>query len=261
GFSATAWELAEEGTIPNPIGMCPVVPFVNRPSLVNPEGMGEFEDAIDVQDRINVGLLHPLTISSTQAFRQRWATGLQLEDEDGAPIEMFDPGEDTLWAVENDDAKFGDFSQADLRPIIEAIAADVRDCAATTHTPAYYLMGKIEANSGEQLKAADAPLNSKVHERFRFFAPSWSKVQRLIAAYLGIELPPLLKIEWRDPEIRSVAELSDAAVKKQAAGVPWRQRMKDLGYDSETIRDMESQRADDALNALLAAPLPQQNAP
>ncbi|CAO0836111.1 Phage portal protein, SPP1 Gp6-like OS=Streptomyces microflavus OX=1919 GN=Smic_81350 PE=4 SV=1 [Streptomyces microflavus] len=53
---------------------------------------------------------------------------------------------------------------------------------------------------------------------------------------------------WRDPESRSISEMADAAVKKASAGVPWRQRMEDMGYTPAQIDRMEIDRAADALN-------------
>jgi hypothetical protein len=58
---------------------------------------------------------------------------------------------------------------------------------------------------------------------------------------------------WRDPESRSISELADAAVKAESAGVPWRQRMEDMGYTPTQIARMEIDRAADAITAQAAA--------
>ena len=52
---------------------------------------------------------------------------------------------------------------------------------------------------------------------------------------------------WRDPEIRSQAQLVDAVQKKNAIGVPWEQCMEDLGYTPLQIDRMASMRETDAL--------------
>ena len=72
------------------------------------------------------------------------------------------------------------------------------------------------------------------------------------------DLSSTLEVVWADPESRSLADLSDAAVKQQAAGVPWRQRMELLGYTPAQIDGMEADRAQDAILASLAAPGPAQ---
>src|SRR5690606_18003352 len=58
------WDVDEgegdDGVAENPTKpMVPVVPFVNRPD-VDRMGFGEFEDVIDIQDRINQGTLDRL---------------------------------------------------------------------------------------------------------------------------------------------------------------------------------------------------------
>jgi hypothetical protein len=85
------------------------------------------------------------------------------------------------------------------------------------------------------------------------FGEDWEEVFRL--GLLAIDDPRssdvALEVDWANPESRSMAELVDAATKKQAVGVPWRQNMKDLGYSPQEIDDMDTERAGDAL---LAAP-------
>src|SRR5690606_5683968 len=81
-WEASHWEV-EDDPVLNPLAPdVPVVPLVNRPEKRR-MGFGEFEDVLDIQDRINQTALDRLVTGAVQAFRQRWASGVKLEDEDG----------------------------------------------------------------------------------------------------------------------------------------------------------------------------------
>lgn len=232
------------------LGVVPVVPFVNRQRL-NGDGLAEFEDVIDIQDRINHMLLDRMVIGYLQAFRQRWATGVNLEDEDGRAELPFVPGVDLLWATPDEKAKFGDFDEADLRQLLDAVKDDVRDLAAVSRTPPHYLLGDVANLSAEALDAAEAGLVAKVVNRQDAFGEQWEQVIRIAFRYLEDPRADVVDSEtlWAPAQRQSVSKLADAAVKEKEAGVPWRQRMERLGFTPAEISRMESQRTQDALLA------------
>ncbi|MEU7096063.1 phage portal protein [Kitasatospora aureofaciens] len=254
-WQATSWEVdPDKPPVPNPIGEVPVIPFVNRRQRA-PMGMGEFEDVTDIQDRINVTVLDRLVTQAMQAYRQRWVKGVDVEDENGNPQRPFDPGADLLWIVPDEDAAFGDFQATDLKPILSASAADIRDLAAISRTPPHYLLADIANVSGDALAAAESGLTSKVKDRAVEFGESWERVIRLAGKYIGSDIGTDSTIVWADPERRTLAELADAAVKWEAAGVPFRERMSLLGFTPSEIDRMEAERMKDALIASLNSPL------
>ena len=251
-WSATRWvvdqEEGQDGRADAPIpGTVPVIPFINRADL-HGRGMGEFADVVDIQDRINNTVLNRLVVAAMQAFRQRVLTGPELERED-IP---FDPGADLLWVLDDPNFRITELGQADLTPLLRAVEADVRDLAAITRTPPHYLLAGIINVSGDALKAAETGLVSKTLERQRQFGESWEQVLGLALRLVGRDMPVDAETIWADPESRSMAELADAALKKQSVGVPWRQTMEDLGYTPAQIRRMEVDRARDAFQAALA---------
>jgi len=241
------------GVAVNPLAPhVPVVPFINRPEKCR-MGFGEFEDVTDVQDRINQHVLDRMVTSATQAFRQRWMTGTEIKGQ-------FDPGADLIWWVEDDKAKFGDFSPADLRMFIDAIRADVEHMASITRTPPYYLLGQMANLSGDALTAAEAGLVAKARRRMAQFGESWEEVQGLAFQLTGRQVEIEAETVWAEPERKNEAASADAGVKKQAVGVPWRQLMEDLGYTPAQIARMDVMRAAEAMRAALLAP-PAQPAP
>lgn len=239
--SSKGW-LRDGPAIPNVLGQVPVVPFINRAAL-NSRGCSEFGDVLDIQDRINTVILDRLVIGKMQAYRQRWARGLKLEDSGGNQVESFDPGSDLLWAVEDPDVVFGEFGTTDLRPLLDAARSDVNDLAAITRTPPQYLLGALANLSGDALREARMGLTAKVRDRMSEFGESWEAVDRLAAMYTGRDVPEDSEMLWAEPDVHPLAELSDYAVKAASVGVPWPQLMADLGYTPAAIKRMDSERS------------------
>lgn len=250
-----SWELdPEKPPVTNPLKRVPVVPFINRRNRAS-MGMGEFEDVVDIQDRINTTVLDRLVTQAMQAYRQRWVKGVDVEDENGNPQRPFDPGADLLWIVPDADAAFGDFQATDLKPLLSASSADIRDLAAISRTPPHYLLADIANVSGDALAAAESGLTSKSKDRATDAGESWEDAIRMAGEYLGSTIGADSQIVWADFERRTLAELADAAVKYSAAGVPFRERMAVLGFTPADINRMEAERMKDALLASLNSPL------
>lgn len=236
-----------DGVGSNPLGdQVPVTVFVNRPDLSG-GGLGEFEDVIDILDRINTVVLDRLVISAMQAYRQRWAKGIDVTDESGNPQTTFDPGADLLWAVPDEHAQFGEFHPTDIGPVVKAIESDVQYLSAITRTPPHYLLGAIVNASGDALGIAESGLVSKLLEREGEFGESWERVYRQCGIVLGHDIPEDAEVVWKDPQFRTLTEMASAALQLMHAGVPWRTRMRFLDMSPQEIDRMETERAHDAL--------------
>jgi hypothetical protein len=154
-----------------------------------------------------------MVIMQAQAYRQRWVTGAQSLKGSGKNKSLtFDPGANMVWAVVDAGAKFGDFDQADLEPILRAEDSDVGNFSAITQTPVSYLSNKLVNVSGETLTAAQASLVSKVKTRMEVMGWFFEQIIKLCFAYQGdstratdIEAETL----WIDPEMRTMAEVAD----------------------------------------------------
>ncbi|MFB7919216.1 phage portal protein [Streptomyces sp. NPDC056061] len=248
------WTLPSGGETsgPNTLGVVPLVPFVNRRNR-RAGGYAEHEDVIPIQNRINLSLINLIAAMKYGAFRQRWAAGLEVDEDPitGQKIQPYKLDIKSLWTTEDSEVKFGEFAATDLRPYVAAVGSAVQDLAAISKTPPHYLLGQVVNVSGDALKAAETGLASKVKSKKREFGESWEQVMRLAFRVLDDPRANDFQAEtiWADSESRTVSELADAAVKKQAAGVPWRQRMEDMGYTPAQISRMEIDRAADALNA------------
>ncbi len=152
---------------PNPLQTVPVVPLVNDPHMLPsrppgallavphriPEssvvglGRSDLADVVSTQDQVNKLVCDMMVASELGAFRQRWATGLEVprDPETGDPIEPFRSAVNRLWIAENADSRFGDFAATDLDNYIKAITSRIQSLASRSRVPWHYLLAGMGA--------------------------------------------------------------------------------------------------------------------
>ena len=264
----------------NPLGFVPVHPIVNDrqmkpclpphallavPHLIPPVSIGlgrsDLADVISTQDQINKLLCDMFVAAEFAAFRQRWATGLEVEeDEEGnvknAPISAVD----RIMHASDPDARFGSFEVTDLRVYTGAIENRVQSMATRTRTPPHYMLGQSGTfPSGESLNSAETGVITKTRRRHRDANPGLRGAIRSGALIRGrrdlAERP--IHVDWMNPESRSESEFVDSLVKKLSIGVPLVQIWEDYGYSPEQIRRFRGLLREQALNGgLLNTPGP-----
>lgn len=217
-------KLAEDGVYEHGLGVCPVVRFLDEDDL-DGEVCGEVEPLYDLQDQLNMTTFGLLMAQQYAAFRQRWVTGMVVqEDESGSPVEPFNSSVSRLWVGEDSDIKFGEFGQTDLSGYLDSREATIRHAATTSQTPPHNLLGQMVNLSAEALAAAESGLQRKVAERKSMFGESWEQTLRLAGKAAGDDAAwrdVSSQIVWRDIEARSLAQTVDALGKlKQMLDVP-----------------------------------------
>lgn len=246
-----AWELravdGEPWPLPHSFGVVPVVELVNDADLDN-RGRSDVAGVLPLQDALNKLYMDLLVASEFGAFRQRWATGIDIpvNPETGRPLEPFKPAVDRIWATIVADAKFGDFEQTQLAGIISAIETTIQHIASTTRTPPHYLLGQMGTfPSGEALRSVETGLVAKAKRRMRDFGEAWEEVMRLAFRAAG-DMARGRYAEagtiWRDPENRTESQHVDALVKLRALNVPNEQLWADVGYSPEEIERFKKLR-------------------
>ena len=221
----------------NELGVVPVVPLENNPSLLFP-GASDLEPAMPIQNAINKLCTDMIVASEFGAFRQRVLTGVEIprDPETGRPLgrQEIVAAMSRLWAFEPADAKVYDLNPTDLANFVKAIEMFKADLAAQTRTPPHYLLGQVVNASGDALKVAEAGLVSKCRRKILFYSDPWEEAMALA---LGAE-PAEVDSLWANPERTSLAELVDASVKKRTLGVPLEELWLEMGYTPEQIKDM-----------------------
>lgn len=230
----------------NPFRVVPVVPIYNRPSMLG-GGQSDLDPAIPLQDAIDKTLADMLVASEFGAFPQRVLTGIEIPKDPatGRPARGYEleASMSRLWTFGNENVKATEFSAADLSNYVSPLEMMIHHLAAQTRTPPHYLLGSMINASGDALKAAEAGLVSKVRDKQVDFSDSWEEVMRLAFSITGkADRARATDAEtiWADPERRTDAEITDAAVKKMALGVPLEVLWEDLGYTPQQIDRMKT---------------------
>lgn len=260
--------LNSAGAMPNPLGVVPVVEFLNMPRLTIARSSGwgahsEIASVIPLQDAVNKLVADMLVASEFAAYPQRWLTGYEPQDvldtagkPTGAIVQpSFKSGAGKLWWLEEENAKFGQFAAADLSSSTAAIEMIVQHIASISATPPHYLRAGADRLSGESIKSAETGLVAKVHRKARGWGASWEEVMRLAGSIAEVaELKSATSMEtiWRDPEVRTESEHVDAITKKKALDVPSPQLWEELGYTPEQIGRFPALRAQMQLEGMAA---------
>lgn len=252
-------EILDEAT--NPMKVVPIVPFFNRPDTKPNSFKSELHDVISTQRQINKILCDAIVASEFAAFRQRWASGVEIEkDKQGKPINPFVSNVNRVWIAEDSGTKFGSFEAADLSNYVTLLENRIQSVASRTRTPPHYLLGSSGTfPSGETLKATETGLIAKTKSRMRHTGEGWEEVMRLAFKAMSDEKRATYyraETIWADPESRTEAEHVDALVKLRSLNVPLRQLWEDAGYSQEQIDRMTQWATEEALTASLTTPSP-----
>ncbi len=263
-----AKDLDSSGKMANPLGVVPVVEFLNMPRLTISRRAGwaahsELSSVMPLQDAVNKLVADMLVASEFAAFPQRHLTGYEPDDKigaDGKPTgetlpPNFKSGPGKLWWLEEEGAKFGQFDAADLSSSVSSIELIVQHIASISATPPHYLRASADRLSGESIKSAESGLVAKVRRKTRGWGAGWEEVMRLAGKIA--ELPELagaqsMETIWRDPETRTESEHVDAVSKKKDLDVPPPQLWEELGYTPEQIARFPAMRAQMQLEGMAA---------
>lgn len=238
--AAKQMALLEDGIIENPYGV-PVFHFPNK--RLFGYGVSELDDVLPLQDALNKSVCDMLVAMEFAAFRQRWATGLDVDvNEDGKPkAPPFRPGVDRIFAAESDKTQFGEFAETNLEQFLK-VQEDLRaEIARVSGTPLHYLfITRGDFPSGEAMKSAEARLTEKLEDRHDAHGPTWQQLMRFALLVEGARLPQTFEIStsWADPAPRSDEERARTGLMKRQLGVSRRQVLKEQGYNDELIEEM-----------------------
>jgi hypothetical protein len=199
-------------------GRVPVFHFPNKRH--HGYGISELSNVVPLQRALNKTLVDLMVAQEFSAFRQRWATGLDLTegpaDADGAGGKVsppFDYGNDRMIAATDPETKFGTFESSDLTQYVEVLENFRSEIARVSGTPLHYLfITRGDFPSGEAMKSAEARFSRKVENRQGSFGNQW---EDLLALALRMEgagdvIGAMLSLEW-DPADPSAAEAAAAA--------------------------------------------------
>jgi hypothetical protein len=153
-----------------------------------------------------------------------------------------------IWMTANKDAKFGQFSAADLDNFAKITAHYAQQCAGSTGLPMRYF-GQLSDNppSAEGIRADESRLVGACESQNNVEAATLERVMRKVRWFqTGADDPALAAMEtlFRNPATPTEAQSADAAVKRHAEGlISRRQALRDMRYTSVQIRNIEAELA------------------
>lgn len=250
--AAGGWEHSK--TIDNPFGVVPVEPFMRRLSSDDLDGSSAVWDILDLTEALIKVLSDALVTSEHYARPRRWATGLEIEeDEDGNIIDPF--GDSRFLQSESPDTEFGQFAAVQLDGYTDLTATITQQIGSLTGLPPHYLgLHGDQPASADGTRAAEAQLASAAYSDHRVLGRSWARVAQLMAAVRNAGVDPTARdyrAEWSSPEIRTPAQAADAAGKERDMGIPLETVLvKTLGYTpAEAQRVVEAADRDALVQA------------
>lgn len=220
GKANTTAALSPVSTTPNPLGVVPVVELRNTDRVAAPP-LSELDDLMPLVDALNKIYADMMTASEYYARPRRWATGLELEeDEAGNPVA---PPESNRFLVnEAPDGKFGQLAGADLSSYRTSVDVIVQAIQGVSALPSHYVGITTATPPGaDGVRASEAALTARAESRLASFGRSWEQVMRLaLAIDSGTAVDAHdVRIKWADAATRSVAQEADSAVKLHAEGI------------------------------------------
>jgi hypothetical protein len=250
-FGRDGWAL--DGTADqHGLGRVPVVPLVNRPRILRPNGVSEFHDVIPLADAANKLATDLLVSAEYHAMPRRWATGLKesdFVDEAGNQISPWSMAAGHIWATEQDTATFGQFPEADLTNFHNSVKMLAQLASQALALPPHYMSFATDnPASADAIRSSETQLVKRVERKHTFLGGAWEEVMRLVLRFQTGEFETRaqsLETMWRDPSTPTVAQKADATVKLAQAGiVPIEQAREDLGYSPEQRRRMSEMDAE-----------------
>lgn len=191
-----------------------VTPFVRFRDRLDGEAVGLVRPLINLNDRVNEVVFATLVALQFASFRQRWATGLAVpEDDEGNPVEPFEAAVDRLWVADSEGARFGDFAQTEVQGHLSIYDSTVRTLAAVAQISPNILTGDLVNLSAEALAQMESQTQGKIAEYETLFGESWESAFRLAALAAGDTTAAndtSAQVRWRDTEARSLAQTVDA---------------------------------------------------
>lgn len=227
--------------IPNPYDKVPVFHFGNRVSI-GQLGCSELKEAMPVQDALNKSIADMLVAGEFYAVPQRWVTGLEDEAVIKEAQRRFSLASGGIWGTSDKDAKFGEFSAADISKFITVSETFRKEVARVSRTPVHFFSLEGEMPSGESLKTAESPTTAKVEDRQTNWGGVWADAMRFALQIKGAgDFEPVAK--WRNTTPRDETdEVSRAVSKVKELQIPFEQAWRELGYSEKQIAEFAAER-------------------
>jgi hypothetical protein len=245
------------------LGTVPVVPLVNR---VRPtrrtgsvlEGVSEMARVIPIAESASRALTGLQLVQETMAAPQRGVLGAtkgDFVDAEGNPLSAWEAYFGSVWAMSNANAKTFQFDAADMSNWDTAMNLYARQASGVSGLPVeYFGLNTENPPSADGQRAGETRLIKRAERVQTTFGHAWESVQRLVLRFRDGEWSEdarRMETIWRDPGTPTVAQVTDAVVKRYQAGlVDWETAQERMGETPAAISQMRTRRQADSAAAL-----------
>lgn len=245
------------------LGTAPVVVMVNRNRSTRRaksilEGTSEMADIIPIADSASRAVTNAQLLQETMVAPARGVLGAtkgDFVDSTGQPLSAWQAYFGSVWAMGNKDAKTFQFDAAEMSNIETIINVYARAASGVSSLPVeYFGLNTDNPPSADGQRAGETRLIKNAERKQVGFGHSWESVQRLVMRFRdGVWDPQARQLEaiWRDAGTPTVAQVTDAVVKRFQTGlIDWETAQERLGESPAAIDQMRSRRAADSELAL-----------
>lgn len=219
GFDPDVWELDEDNSqdLIQGIGL-PIVAFPNR------RGIGEFEEHLDLIDRIINGISDRLWAAKYQIFKQRAVLGdlPDVNPETGEVIDynaLFTSDPAGVWRAPTG-TSIWESSQLNIQELITPYVQDVKELAMASRTAFPIIASDSENQSASGVDLYTDGIGFKAEDRQKRWGPQVSKLCRLGLLYSGFDDPGDLEPMWAPVDRDSILNKGQAAAQIYSTGAP-----------------------------------------
>lgn len=232
------------------LGRVPVHPLVNRSQTDDRYGESEMAAIISLTDAACRALTNAQVATEVAAIPQKWAANVALADfkdpKTGKQLTTWETYFGSVWASGNKDAKFGQFSAADLNNFKAIVSLYAQLVSGDTGLPMRYL-GQLADNPASEgaIRADESRLIGTAEEKQEFVNGGLEGAMR--DAYLFVNSeddPALLQMvtDWRPAGTPTQAEAAAAAVALFAAKLySRREALRTMGKSPQQIAVIEDE--------------------
>jgi hypothetical protein len=246
------------------LGVVPIVMHLNERLSGEFEGESELVDVIGLTDAVARSLTNLQFAQEAHGVPARWATGVSkgdFRDENGDLVPMFEAYFDAISILTNKDAKWGQFTAADLKNFETALNIYGKQAAVSYGFPARYF-GISTANPAAEgaIRADENDLVTYVEDK--------NEAEGMVLGWMGALALRLatgtwvegnrVRVDYFDPGTPTFAQRADALTKIRAVGGISREGMWDeLGWtEARKAKErayLDAEAADPVVAQLLAS--------
>jgi hypothetical protein len=257
----------ESWPIDNPLGVVPVVEWLNKPHLGG-QPISDIDGVMAMQDAINLMWGYLFAAADYASMPARVVTGAEppkvpILDAAGQvvgtrPAKMEELSDKRIMFLPgvNGSANIAQWDASKLDVFTGVVVEGIGHVAAQTRTPGHYMLTneKFANLNGDALTAAEVPLVTKVENSHIHYSPAAKETAALMALVRGKkDMAQSIResdgrqfVQWKDAAMHALSQVADAATKDRAVGMSLRTVLeRRYGFtEPEIARELERVRAE-----------------